>query len=336
MKFATLPGLAVLNAAGRDPDQSFAHGAGNPDAKRHAPVNFHAYAACTQGAFYRTPTLAARHRSVLLLLRGDLKGASKAFGLLKSHGCFVGLAFKEAGTHQVAGTLRHPKTHERFCRLAGDADLCVSSTPELVALFRAVSRRVVLIPTPYPIEQPSWDFAQPVEARRGLFIGTREFDVPTRNHLLVLSAARTLAAPLTVVARPEDGSTLAALALAPDLLQAVRPLPYPDYLRLMATHRLVLQFDASAVPGQVAGDALLCGLPTVGGNGATERLILPELNGYGRDFRTLLDLAQRLLHDDAEYLGVVEQMRRRAHETVSFSAVRAQLASCFPGCEGYG
>ena len=31
-------------------------------------------------------------------------------------------------------------------------------------------------------------------------------------------------------------------------------LPYPDYLRLMAQHRIVLQLDRSAVPGQVAGD----------------------------------------------------------------------------------
>ena len=39
--------LAVLNPKGRDPDQQFPNGAGAPDEKRHAPVNFHAFAACT-------------------------------------------------------------------------------------------------------------------------------------------------------------------------------------------------------------------------------------------------------------------------------------------------
>jgi hypothetical protein len=44
--------LAVLNPGGRDPNQSFSSGAGTPDAAGHAPVNFHAYAACTNGETY--------------------------------------------------------------------------------------------------------------------------------------------------------------------------------------------------------------------------------------------------------------------------------------------
>ena len=39
--------LAVLNPKGRDPEQHFPDGAGAPDDTQHAPVNFHAFAACT-------------------------------------------------------------------------------------------------------------------------------------------------------------------------------------------------------------------------------------------------------------------------------------------------
>ncbi|MBV9489762.1 MAG: glycosyltransferase [Verrucomicrobia bacterium] len=334
MKGASLPGLAVLNPNGRDPDLPYQQGTGLPDPSVHAPVNYHAYAACTGGGFYRTPKLAARHRNVLLLLRGDLTEARKAFDLLKSQGCFVAIAFKEAGTHQVAAQLQRHRALVRFQTLAAEAELCLSSTPELVTLYQSVSSRVAEIPTPYPVDVPGWDFARPPHQRAGVFIGTREFDVPTRNHLVVLSAARGLATRLTVVAGAKDVPILAALQLGPERIHAVRPLPYPAYLRLMATHRLVLQFDQSCVPGQVAGDALLCGLPAVGGHGAVERLILPELNGYGRDFRTLLEFVHRLLGDDKFYHGQVQTMKALAGERLSFQAIRRQLETCFPGLGG--
>ena len=61
-----------------------------------------------------------------------------------------------------------------------------------------------------------------------------------------------------------------------------RKLAYPDYLREMARHKIVLQLDTSFVPGQVAGDALLCRIPCVGGNGAIDRLGFPATCGFAR------------------------------------------------------
>ena len=49
-----------------------------------------------------------------------------------------------------------------------------------------------------------------------------------------------------------------------------------DYLRKMASHKLVFQLDVGNGSGRVAGDALLCRIPCVGGNGVTERLIFPD------------------------------------------------------------
>jgi len=86
-----------------------------------------------------------------------------------------------------------------------------------------------------------------------------------------------------------------------DQLTVSQPLSYPEYLRLMARHRYVLQFDQSSVPGQVAGDSLLCRIPTVGGNGAVERVAFPALHGHGRSFEELVELARRLLHDHDFY-----------------------------------
>jgi hypothetical protein len=329
---ASLPGLAVLNPGGRDPSQSYEQGVGKLTGSEHPPVNYHGYAACTAGAFYREPKLAARHRSVLLLLRADFKQAKNAFRVLKAHGCFVGISFKESGTHQVAKQLAHPGRLARFRELAANADLCLASTPELAPLYASASRQVVQIPTPYPIDLEGWDFSLPPSERHGIFIGTREFDVPSRNHLLALAAVRTLSENITVIGSgPRTLRLIKALGFPPDQLNVFPRLEYPDYLRLMARHRIVLQFDQSFVPGQVAGDAAMCGIPTIGGNGAIERLICPWLHGHGRTFSELIQLARQILHDNPFYEQQIVTMRKAALESISFASVREQLARRFPG-----
>jgi hypothetical protein len=333
VNFATLSGLAVLNPGGRDPDQSFEEGPGQPDETNHPPVNFHAYAACTRGAFYQKPSLAARHRSVLLLLRGDLSESQRAFDILKVHGCFVAVSFKESGTQQVARLLSKPSRYHRFREIASQADLCLSSTPDLIPLFSSVSRRTIHVPTPYPFEYASWNFSRPINERRGLFIGTREFDVLSRNHLLVLSAARTFSVPITVI-NPDGKSglrRLQALKFPEDQLTVAAPLPYPNYLRLIAGHRLVLQFDMSSVPGQVAGDSVLCRVPTVGGNGAVEQIAFPGLHGNGRTFDQLIELTRYLLNDDGLYTEQLAALEQNAGAYLSFAKGLESLSRWLPG-----
>ena len=333
MNFATLSGLAVLNPGGRDPDQSFAHGPGQPSETSHPPVNYHAYAACTNGAFYRRTEFAARHRSVLLLLRGDLNESRRAFEVLKSHGCFVAVSFKESGTQQVAGQLLRRKRFQLFREIASAADLCLSSTPDLIPLFASVSNRTVHIPTPYPCDFPRWNFTRPLHERRGIFIGTREFGVLSRNHLLVLSAARRFSVPITVVNVEGNAGLrrLQALKFPEDQLTVAAPLSYPKYLKLMAGHRLVLQFDQSSVPGQVAGDSLLCRIPTVGGNGAVERIAYPALHGLGRTFDQLVELTLELMHNDDFYREQLAALETIAVEHLSFAKGLEALSRWLPG-----
>ena len=68
-------------------------------------------------------------------------------------------------------------------------------TPEAADFYRAsCSGRIIseFIPTPYPLHDARWNFAQPNEQKRGIFVGTREWDVPSRNHLAALMAARQI------------------------------------------------------------------------------------------------------------------------------------------------
>ena len=195
-----------------------------------------------------------------------------------------------------------------------------------------------MLPTPYPVDDPRWDFSVPTEERRGIWVGTREFGVPSRQHLAAVLAARRLGEaagePVTVVnAEGRPGARLLrALGFsrksdAPRRFLA--PLPYAEYLRAMARHRFVLQFDRSGVPGQVAGDALLCRLPCVGGDGAVERLATPDLCGHGRDTGELFGFALNLLSDPTQARAAVDVTQARAQETLSFGAVAARLATFF-------
>jgi hypothetical protein len=333
VNFAFLPGLAVLNPLGRDPDQPFKDGLPEPNSDGHPPLNYHAYAACTNGGFYRTTTLAGQHRNVLLLLRGNLKAARAALTTLKAHGCVVAISLKESGTHQIAAKLADARVFDTFSEIAANADLCLSSTPDLVPLYRSVSRKVSYLPTPYPVDEPNWNLSIPLEKRAGIFIGTREFDVPSRNHLLTLTGVRKTSHPVTVIDKGSAGSKklLAALRFPADQLTVLPPMPYFEYIQVLRRHRLVLQLDQSRVPGQVAGDALLCGIPTIGGNGAIEREIVPELASDGLSFETLLERMLRLLTIDSEYHQIIDSMLNRARQQVSFSSVRAQLDKILPG-----
>src|SRR3712207_2078055 len=113
--------LNVLNPGGRDPEQHFAAGA-TADSAPHAPVNFHAYAACTGGSFFRTTDAAiAARQPVLLLLRGDFRETERALGELKTARIPVAVSFKETGLHQVSDQLRDPARLRRFMRIAQEA-----------------------------------------------------------------------------------------------------------------------------------------------------------------------------------------------------------------------
>ena len=321
--------LTVLNPGGRDLEQDFAPGVPAPDESAHPPVNFHGYAACTSGAFQRDIKCASKAgRPVLLLLRGDFKQTQRALVALKKRGLPVAVSLKETGLHQIARQLGDAKRAKRFRAIVRAADGCLAATPEALSFYGTGH----FIPTPYPIADSRWDFSRPLGERSGIFVGTREWNVPSRHHLAALLLALGLGEPVT--AFDEDPrrcrKVLSALGLPIGALRILeRRLSYRDYLAEMARHKIVLQADKSAVPGQVAGDALLCRMPCVGGDGAIDRLVFPTTCGDGRSLGELRDLASRLLRDPAFYSATVTASQEEAKAKVSYAAVAAQLDTFF-------
>jgi hypothetical protein len=338
--------LTVLNPGGRDPEQPF-HSLAAPGEGAHPPINFHAFAACTFGAFHRdTRSALAEKTPVLLLLRSDFRASERALTDLKKEGRTVAVSLKETGLHQIAQQLRDPGKLSRFMKIVVDAHACIATTPQAVEIYQRVRAKydpatVTFIPTPYPIEDQRWDFSVARDEQSGIFVGTREWDVPSRNHFAALLLARQLSEttgePVTVVNLDgHKGRRLLGELNFPDgkLRLLEKWLPYPVYLREVARHKIVLQLDRSHVPGQVAGDALLCRIPCVGGDGAIERIAFSKTCDADQTINEIASLALDLLKNPKLTEGVISESQERAREQLSFGAVRSQLATFFANVQG--
>jgi hypothetical protein len=333
--------LTVLNPGGRDPEQQF-HSVPASGEGPHPPINFHAFAACTFGAFHRDARSAvAENTPVLLLLRSDFRASERALADLKKQGRTVAVSLKETGLHQIAQQLRNAAKLSRFMKIVREADGCIATTPEAAEVYQRVrSKRdpttVTFIPTPYPIEDQRWNFSLPASEQSGIFVGTREWDVPSRNHFAALLLARQLCEdtgePVSVANL--DGykgrQFLAELRFPEGKLRLIEKwTSYPDYLRNVAQHKIVLQLDRSHVPGQVAGDALLCRIPCVGGDGAIERVAFPKTCGEVRTISEIASMALDLLRNADLRGAIAAESQEHALERLSFGAVRLQLGKFF-------
>ena len=184
--------LNVLNPGGNDPEQDFGVEARS---QAHAPVNFHAYAACTGGRFLRSvPHAVEAKEPVLLLLRGDFRASERALIALKKAQVSVVVSLKETGLHQIAEQLDEKNRLTRFLQIVRAADGYLAPTPEAADFCRTVrgDDKIAFIPTPYPLHDERWNFSIPIAERKGIMLGTREWDIPTRNHAAALLAAQRL------------------------------------------------------------------------------------------------------------------------------------------------
>ena len=329
--------LTVLSPGGRDRAQYFDQPS-DPDSPAHPPVNFHAFAACTGGSFHRDVERAlADGNPLLLLLRGNFKATERALAECKKKKRVVAVSLKETGLHQIAQQLRDRPKFTRFSAIVSGADGCIAITPEAAEIFRSLRPKqdhttAVFIPTPYPLEDRRWHMAVPPGQQSGILIGTREWDVPSRNHAAALLMARQLchATGEAVTVFNFDARTgrrlLDALKFPAGKLRVIEERKsYADYLREMAKHKIVLQLDRSRVPGQVAGDALLSRTICVGGDGSIERIAFAKFCGEGRTFEQLNAIATELLNDTDIRAAAIIESQWRAMEGLSFSATRKQL-----------
>jgi hypothetical protein len=333
--------LTVLNPGGRDPEQHFGEAPG-PDGGEHPPINFHGYAACTRGVFhYDTRRAVAEETPILLLLRGEFRASERALGELRKQERTVAVSLKETGLHQIAQQLCDRGKLSRFIAILTQADGCIATTPEAAEIYQRVRWKhdpatAAFIPTPYPVEDRQWNFSVPPDEQAGIFVGTREFDVPSRNHFAALLVARQLCEatgePVTVVNL--DGykarRLLWELKFPEEKFRIIEEeKSYPDYLRIVARHKLVLQLDRSHVPGQVAGDTLLCRNVCIGGDGAIERIAFQKTCGEGKTIDQIASIALELLKNADARGAIMAESQERAVERLSFQAVRSQLATFF-------
>jgi hypothetical protein len=226
-------------------------------------------------------------------------------------------------------------------KVVAQADGCIATTPEAAEIYQRIrSKRepatVAFVPTPYPIDDQRWNFSLSPTEQSGIFVGTREWDVPSRNHFAALLVARQLceATDEAVTVVNLDGykgrKLLEELKFTGGKLRLIEKWKsYPDYLRDVARHKIVLQLDRSHVPGQVAGDALLCRIACVGGDGAIERIAFSKTCGEGRTINDVASIALHLLRNADLGAAVVAESQQRALERLSFQTVRSQLADFF-------
>jgi len=301
----------------------------------HPPVNYHAYAAATGGKFLSRlgDCVSSKDAIVVVLLGRKLSRASKVIPRLKECYPRVYVAWKECGNFQIDRALDGPGQISAYRRILEMVDgvMYPSLDPPPFS-----GNECLRLPTPYPIDLESWDRSIPIEQRKGIFLGTREWLVPSRCHGLGISLALSLAdqAGTFVTAINRDGKKGRGFyqsafgdSISRGSLRIIEGrMPYLDYLDVMARHRLVFQWDRSGVPGQVAGDALLTRSICIGGNSAI------ELDAFGHflDVNEAGNYCGSLLTDDSFYGEQIEKSRSRAETNhLSFSAFRNRVAGLF-------
>ena len=333
--------LTVLNPKGNDQEQYFDDYAGEVDTAIPAPVNYHAYAACVAGSYQRDVRKAVEIQSpVLMLIRRDLKACLKALRQVKDAGLVVAVTLKETGYHQFHKLLSSATKIRQLREILMLADGVVSPTQAMLPVYRSLREghapdTCQFIVTPYPVNDPRWDFSVPIEDRAGIFVGTRELKAASRNHLQALILIRALAVeldcPVGIV--NSDGKELERMLQSLDFpmrhTEIRGRMSQTDFLRFMASFRIVFQLDQSMVPGQVAGDCCMTRQISVGGNGSIDELVFTQFRGDGQDRDGTVRAARRLLQDDDYYRSAVEDTSAKAARLASYETAAEQLSAFY-------
>lgn len=338
--------IAVLNPGGRDPRLDYSQGSDHYESGVHAPINFHAFAAATYGAFFDSTEEVIREKdrfdAVLVLIRRRTWLTLAAVRALKKAGMRVITSWKECSHNQVSRQLSSARAIRAYGHILNEVDGIISPTlawpPRIGCLGQQEFRqKLKFIPTPYPVDLPAWNFVTPLEERVGIFIGTREFKTEVRNHVNAIAQSACLARefdlPRVTVVNSEGRKGMKLLrelesAFPADCLQIIEErLPYPRYMQLLSSHRLVFQMDRSTVPGQVGGDSLLARTICSGGSSTIEKMAFPDFcDDTLTRMEDVFEQIERALHDDAAYMAAVDKSQEIAKEYLSFEAVAKQLS----------
>lgn len=331
--------ISVVNIGGRDSNQFFSNGAGHPNDAGHSPVNYHAYAACSSGAFLQDFKFTGQFENFIFLIRSDLsKSLSNLKKLRKQKpNSKIALMFKETGPYQLSSLFDNPKKCSVFRNLISLSNGILSPTPFTVPFYKNFTDKPVgFIPTPYPIQIKEWDFSVPFNQKTGIYLATREFDVNWRMHVYSLGSLRkwiqSKNVKLTVV--NQDGKSgekwLGELGYTGSDLNIINgQLSYSDHLKLLGKHRVIVNPDLGMVPGQIVGDSLLVKTPVVGGNSLLQDMLYPELVTKSMDYDFIVEKLDRLYFDEIENGKIVGSAIEKAELKLSFGVVCRELETFF-------
>lgn len=297
----------------------------------YEPAFMHAYAACCGGpvstAMEKTPA-----GPVLVVLRkNNLRRALGAIVRLRAGGSKVLVTLGDCSSHGLADILGDTTRWELFREACAACDGAVAPVACLVPFFeKAGAPRAGFIPV--PVDLRAAPKPKPPPELRGIFVGTREFRNPARRHLeavvLADSLSRQHQVPVAVLNSEGRGGGMVLKDFQrrnPLFYIIEAPLTRADFLDVLRLHRIVWQLDGSSGPGRVAGDALFCGIPCVGGDGATESLAFPGLCGP-RSPQDLLESAARLLTDDGFWQETMGTASEAHGKCLSFQAICKKMA----------
>ena len=213
--------------------------------------------------------------------------------------------------------------------------MAASPPPRRHFPFMAAGR---FIPTPYPISDTSWDFSCPLGERRGIFVGTREWDVPSRATILPPSFAAvgfwtnrshssTKNQSVVTSSRPPSASrAIRCVILGP------RYFPYRDYLAEMARHKIVLQADNKQRAGTSGGRRPALPYARVGGDGAVDRLAFPAHLRIWPFVRRTAGAGRALAARSRLFTRRSSRNRSTGRSGSGFAVVARQLADFFANC----
>ena len=328
--------ITVLNPKGYDNSQCFSDFAGEPG-NAHPPISYHAYASCVAGNFEKDIKKAIQlGKPVLVIVRNKLNVPLSAVQQLKNAGIKVAVTIKETGIHQFVHQLQNSSKLKTFKEILNVADGVISPTEALLPIYKALRHdknpdTVQFLPTPYPFDDPRWDFSIPLEQRQGILIGTRKLKFPSRNHLVSLILMKELSEKLNQKVSLINDSGSQAIRFLRELgldCEMQKQMPYAEYLRFVARHRIIFQLDQSMSIGQVAGDAGLCRIISVGGRGTMDNILFRNFSGRTQNISDLLDKTEKLLIDDTYYQQALDESFM-AHKKINFRNTAKDLESFF-------
>lgn len=340
--------IEVLNYKGRDAfvDYKILEKRHFIEASIHPPINFHSFAAASNSAFHQSlQTLPNKNASsnfiILLLLRKNTKNTYKVLDYLKKNNYKVMVSWKETGDFQINSQLSNAKSLEYYFKILKQSDYILAVTKNNYNILECLceelgilKNKLIYKPTPYPFDTDIWqkilsDFTD-LNKRDGIFVGTRDFHTSTRLHLetifLSCQLAQKLNCKISVIENSKNKSMAKKIIkIIKDYLKnsqklnfVDKPLPYYDYLKLMASHKIVFQLDQSNVPGQVAGDALMSKLLCVGGNSEISKIAFNKFSSENNTYSELFKVAQKLLADKEFYNEMIIESQEIGRNVLGF------------------